>query len=123
MSIIPVHLFKDSFGPFIKLLNEHEIKYTMREIQAGVPVASGGTLEIIQAALSNPAFWPSLAGVVAAFIKVRSSRKVIITTKNGTVVHAEGLTQAELEQVLQQAQSFTAIETGKGLTNDESTSK
>lgn len=96
MNTIPVHLFKDSFGPFVILLNEHDLKYTMQEVRVGVPMASGGTLEIIQAALNNSAFWPSLAAVVAAFIKVRSSRKVIITTKQGTVVHAEGLTQAEL---------------------------
>ena len=123
MNTIPVHLFKDSFGPFEILLNEHDLKYTMQEVRVGVPMASGGTLEIIQAALDNSAFWPSLAVVVAAFIKVRSSRKVIITTKQGTVVHAEGLTQAELEHVLQQAQSFTAIETGKNIVVMESNAK
>ena len=109
MTILPVHLFKDSFGPFLALLNENGIKYQMREVRAGVPMASGGTLELVQA-VGNAAFWASLATVIVAFINSRRSRKVIITTKDGTVVHAEGLSPPELEQVLQRAQSLTAID-------------
>ena len=109
---LPVHLFKDSFGPFLALLNEHGIKYQMREVRMGVPMASGGTLEIVQA-VGNVAFWASLATVLVAFINSRRGRKVIITTKEGTVVHAEGLSLKELETVLERAQNLTAIDPNK----------
>jgi Effector Associated Constant Component 1 len=112
MTILPVHLFKDTFGPFVALLNEHNIKYQMREVRAGVPMASGGTLEIVQA-IGNAAFWASLATVVVAFINSRRGRKVIITMKDGTVVHAEGLSQTELETVLEKVQNLTVIDLTK----------
>lgn len=75
-------------------------------------MASGGTLELVQS-VGNAAFWPSLATVVIAFINSRRGRKVIITTKDRTVVHAEGLSSSELEQVLQKAQNLTAIDPNK----------
>lgn len=109
---LSVHLFKDSFGPFLALLNENEIQYQMREVRAGVPMASAGTLELIQVA-GNAAFWASVATVIVAFINSRRSRKVIITTKDGMVIHAEGLTSTELEKLLEKAQSLTAIDSNK----------
>lgn len=112
MTILPVHLFKDSFGPFVELLNAHNVKHQMREVRTGVPMASGGTLELVQA-IGNAAFWPSVATVLVAFIRSRRGRKVIITTKDGTLVHAEGLSQEELEQVLASAQSLMAIDPNK----------
>lgn len=118
MLILPVHLFRDSFGPFLSLLNENGIKYQMHEIRAGVPMASGGTLELVHA-VGNAAFWASLATVVVAFINSRRSRKVIITTKDGTVVHAEGLSPKELEQVLQKAQNLTAFDTNKAAPTED----
>jgi hypothetical protein len=109
METLPVHVFKDSFGPFIALLNEHNVKYTMREVRSGVPMAASGVIELLQSA----AMWGALATVIVAFINSRRSRKVIITTKDNTVVHAEGLSPKELEKVLTQAKSLTAIETEK----------
>jgi hypothetical protein len=54
--------------------------------------------------------WGSLATVVVAFIKSRRGRKVIITTKDGTIVHAEGLSLTELDTVLDRARSLAAID-------------
>ena len=112
MNIIPVHLFKESFGPFLALLNEHGIQYQMREVRTGVPMASSETLELVQV-VGNAAFWASLATVVVAFINSRRGRKIIITTKEGTVVHAEGLSPSELETVLERARNLTAIDPNK----------
>lgn len=112
METLPVYVFKDSFGPFLALLNEHHVKYTMRDARSGVEMAASGVIEILQ----SPAMWTALAAVVVAFLKYRHGRKVIITIKNKTVVHAEGLTAKELETVLAQAQSLTAIETEKDKT-------
>jgi hypothetical protein len=111
MESIPVHLFKDSFGPFVQLLNEHGLKYQMRQVRAGVPMASSGVLEVMQA-VGNAAMWGALATVVVAFINSRRGRKVVITTKENTVVHAEGLSTAELERVLEHAKNLTAIDPG-----------
>lgn len=110
MTTLQVHLFRASFGPFVQLLNEHELKYQMGDVRSGAVIASGGTLEIVYA-IGNAAFWASLATVIVAFINSRRSRKVIITTKDGTVVHAEGLDEKELEEVLVHARNLTAIDT------------
>lgn len=107
MQSLPVHLFKDSFGPFLALLNENQVPYKLREQRAGVPMASSGVIEVLQSA----AMWGGLASVIVAFLKVSHGRKVIITTKDNKVIHAEGLTRKELERVLKDAKSLTAIET------------
>jgi hypothetical protein len=107
METLPIHVFRDSFGPIIKLLNENDFRYSMQQTRSGVPMNSSGVIELLQSA----AMWSALAAVVVAFIKGRSSRKIIITTKENTVVHAEGLSLDELKEVLKQAKSLTAIET------------
>ena len=106
MANIHLHLFKDSFGPFVELLNEHRIRYQMRQVRADIPMASSSAIELIQGA----ALAPSLAAVICAFLKSRRSRKVIITTNGNLVIHAEGLSIAEIENLLRQAKSLTAIE-------------
>lgn len=109
MDTLPVHLFKSSFGPFLDLLNEHGLRYEMRAVRSGVPMASGGTLELVKA-IGDATFWPAVAVVVAAFINRRNGRKVIITTKDKTVVHAEGLSMDELEHILKLAEDVTAFD-------------
>lgn len=109
---LPVHLFKESFGAFTSLLNEHGVKYQMRAVRMGMPAASGGVIEILQV-VGDAAIWGSLAAVIMAFIKSRNGRKVSVTTKEGTVIQAEGLSAKELEKLLEQAQSMMAIDTNK----------
>ena len=109
METLPVHLFKESFGEILELLNEHDVKYRMREVRMNVPIASGATLEIIQA-VGNVAMWGSLATVIVAYIKSRRGRKVIITTKDGTIVHAEGLSHSELNDLLEKASNLTVFD-------------
>jgi hypothetical protein len=105
-----VHVFRDSFGPFVALLNEHHVKYTMRESRSGIPMASAsGVIEILQ----SPAMWAALATVICSFLKNRRSRKVIITLNDNTLVHAEGLSPKEVAKLLAQARSLSAIETKK----------
>ena len=112
MKVLPVHLFKDSFDPFLALLNEHQVTYQMREVRAGITMASSGVVEILQV-VGNAAMWAALASVLVAFINSRRGRKVIITTKDNTVIHAEGLSVKELEKVLEQAKSLTAFDPTK----------
>jgi hypothetical protein len=117
VATLTVHLFKASLDPFVELLNEHQVAYQRREIRPGAIMAAGMTLEIVQA-VGSAAFWPSLATVVVAFINSRRGRKVIITTKDGAAVHAEGLTQIELEKVLEQARNLTAIDTDESKSSE-----
>ena len=109
---LPAHVFKDSFRPFLELLNEHGVKYQIQEARTATHMASSVIIEIIQA-VGVASAWGGLAAVVVAFVKSRTGRKVIITTKNNTVVHAEGLTSAELERVLGMAANVAVIDPGK----------
>ncbi|HEY6528041.1 MAG TPA: hypothetical protein VIZ65_05065 [Cellvibrionaceae bacterium] len=69
MSNLTVSLFKDSFDPFVALLDEHKIEYKIREIPLGTFMASADTIEIIQGVVGNAAMWGAIATVVVAFIK------------------------------------------------------
>ncbi len=105
---LPVHLFKDSYDPFVTLLCEVGITFEARMPPVGVPQNAGHVIDVL---VQSKEFWVTLATVICAFLKNRRSRKVIITTRGNTVVHAEGLGQTELMRVLQQAQSIAAIVT------------
>lgn len=103
---IQVFLFKDSYEPFVALLQEAGIEFSKRPPQAGAVMNSG--LEIGIGAVTV-----ALTRVIVAYLKARQSRKVIITTKGNAVVHfqAEGLSQSELERVLPQVRNMMVIET------------
>jgi hypothetical protein len=66
--------------------------------------------------------WGSLATVIVAYIKSRKGRKVVITTKDGAIFHAEGLSYTELNELLEKAQNLTVFDpngtTTKRPTND-----
>lgn len=109
MDTLKIHLFKDSFDPMLELLNEHDIKYQMQGQRAGVISNSSMVVEIIQ----SPAAWGALATVLVAFLKYRSGRKVMITTKDNKIIHVEGLTAKELEKYLEEAKWLTAIDPNK----------
>lgn len=107
LEYLELNLFKDSFGPFLTLLNEYSVKYQIRQTRSGVPMAASEIVEILQVA----SIFPSLAAVICAYLKNKRSRKVIITTKDNIVVHAEGLSEAELSKILGHAKNLTVIET------------
>lgn len=109
-----VHVFKDSFGPIIELLNEHKVKYQMHETRSGAIMAASGVIEVLQ----SPAMWGALATIVVTFIKSRNGRKVMITTKDNEVIQAEGLSSKELEQILIRSKSLVAIDPNKDNHNE-----
>lgn len=119
MSSLPVHVFKDSFRPFIELLNENGVQYQLHVTRSGIPMASSGVVEIIQA-IGATSMWAGLAAVLVAFIKGHTGRKVIITTKDNTIIHAEGLTSAELERILEVAANVAVIDMGKSESDQQS---
>lgn len=105
---VRINVFKGSREPFLSLLREHGIEYEEHAPPIGVVFAAGEWVEVAK----STAVFGSLAAVVVAFLKHRHGRKVIITTKDNTVVHAEGLTHKELEKVLELASNVTAIDRG-----------
>jgi hypothetical protein len=109
MEYFHIHVFKDSFGPIIELLNERGVKYQIRETRSGAVMAASGIIEVLQ----SPATWGALAAVVIAFIKSRNGRKVTITTKDDQIIHAEGLNPNELEKILERSKSLIAIDPTK----------
>jgi len=110
-----MHVFKESFCPVVGLLNEHDVQYQMHETRSGAVMAASGVLEIIL----SPAMWNALATVVVMFIKSKHGRKVIITTKDNKIIHAEGLTKEELEPILKEAKSLAAIDPKKSDDGEE----
>jgi hypothetical protein len=109
MDVIPINVFKHSFGPILELLNENDLRYQMREVRSGAVMASSGAIEVIV----NASLWVSLASVIITFIKAKNSREVIIQTKDKKVIHAKGLDSKQLEKILKEASNITAIDTGK----------
>ncbi|MDQ6996098.1 MAG: hypothetical protein Q9M82_01400 [Mariprofundus sp.] len=106
MEYFKIHVFKSSFAPIVGLLNEHKVKYQMREIRSGEIMASSGVIEVLQSA----AIWGALASIIIAFVNNRNGRKVIITTKDNRVIHAEGLNSKELESIIKQSKYLLAID-------------
>ena len=115
METLPIHVFKDSFGPILELLNEHDIKYQMHQTRAAQVMAASGIIEI----LLSPAMWGALATIIVVFIKVKHGREVIITTKNDKIIHAKGLTKEEIEPILKEAKNLAAIDTNKKDSDDQ----
>jgi hypothetical protein len=109
MDVIPIHVFKHSFGPITSLLNDNDVKYQMRETRSVRAMASSGVIEVI----ANPYIWVSLASVIIAFIKAKNSREVMITTKDNKIIQAKGLDAKQLQIVLQQAKDIKAIDTAE----------
>lgn len=109
MSVLTIHVFKDSYAAIAELLDSEEIAWSARKKQQGVITASSEVLEIVL----NAGVWGAIATVLIKFIKARHGRRVQITTKNEDVIYAEGLTQKDLEAILQKADRIIAFDPNK----------
>jgi hypothetical protein len=104
---IRINVFKDTREPFAALLTSHGVEFERGYALIGVPMAAGEWFTVAAAAGA----FGGLAHVVVTYLKAKHGRKVIITTRERTVVHAEGLTHEELEKVLSLASNITVIDT------------
>lgn len=112
MNHIRIDLFKSSQPQFLKLLSEEKIDYgEIQSFSAGAVLASGMSVMVSLVQASAP--WIAFSAVLVAWIKSRSGRKIIITTKEQTVVHLEGLSQSEVAKILHIADRITVIDTEK----------
>lgn len=109
MSSLPIHLFKDSSASFIEALSANGIRFSRRIQLSEAPMASGWAIEVFSA-VKEATPWGALAVVIVAWLKARSSRKVIITTRDNIVIHAEGLSVEEVAKVLERAKNASIIE-------------
>jgi hypothetical protein len=107
---IRVNVFKYSKINFIELLRENEIEYFERNLfPAGTIVKTGETIEIIKA-VRELSIIPSLAAVIVQWLKNKSSRKIILQTKEKNIIHLEGYSIEEIEGFLEKAENITAIQ-------------
>ena len=109
MTVLKINVFKNSFGPIIKLFNDHNLAYQMREQRSVVISGSSQIIEVIV----NASVWVSLASVIITFIRAKNNRQVLITTKDKKIIHAKGLDSKQLEKILEQAQEISAIDPGQ----------
>lgn len=102
-------LFKDSEDSFLAALDENSIAYNPVAACSGQVMASGTLIAIVQAVASSTA----LAAIVVAWLKARSSRKIIVTSADNQIIHLEGYSVAEVEQILALAARVAIIDTRK----------
>lgn len=89
------------------------IKYICPPIPIGVIMNSAGdTIQIIKD-INNMIPWNALAAVFIAWLKYHPKRKIIFTSKNHTVVHAEGLSVKQIEQLLPHCEHVMIVDTKK----------
>jgi hypothetical protein len=105
-----VDLFSNTQESFEGLLRQHDVEYK-RRLPTGI-MAAGVPIEIL-GALQDAAPWGALAWVVVEWLKNKRSRKFIITTKDNRVIHAEGMSVAEIERALEQSKGAAAIDPDK----------
>lgn len=109
MESLSIHVFKDSIQPISELLKRENLNWSMRPKPIGVPMASSDVIEVVL----NLDAWGALATVIIAFIGARHGRRVMITTKDHKIIHADGLTSKDLENVLKNAMSISAFDPKK----------
>jgi hypothetical protein len=110
MEVVRVNVFKSSHDAFVQMLQEKDIEFGEVKTFSNTIMASGMVLTVY-GALQTAAPWAALAATLVAWIKSRSTRKVIITTKDNQVVHIEGLSIKEIERVLELAINLSVIDT------------
>ena len=109
MSSLPLHLFKDSAASFTEALSANGVEFSRRIQLSEGPMAAGWAIEVFSV-VKDATPWGALAVVIVAWLKAKSSRKVIVTMNNNTVAHMEGLSVKEVAEVLAAAKSAAIIE-------------
>jgi hypothetical protein len=109
--VLEVGFFKDGAEDFLKLLEDNEVPYERKShFSPGTVVASGEVLEIVKA-LAGLSLVPSIATVIVQWLKAKSSRKVILQTKDNKIVHLEGYSAKEVGEFIIQSKNISIIQT------------
>lgn len=102
-----VSLFKDSHASFLQALDDAGLQYEEIKPVPGQILASGTMVVIAQTA----AIAGSIATVLVAWLKARSSRKIFITLEDNRSIQLEGYSIQQLEQLLPLVKQMSAIDT------------
>lgn len=110
VSAIRFTLFKDSRDSFLAALDNASIHHTSVMQFSGRPQASG-FVEIISA-LSDAMPWNAISRVIISWVKARSSRRVMIQMKDGSIIlEVDGYGAKDVERLLKACASVTVIDT------------
>ncbi|MBE0425134.1 MAG: hypothetical protein IBX72_00605 [Nitrospirae bacterium] len=113
---IKIVTFRDSKESFLSLLDENNFLFIEQVPHPGVVMATGEIVEILKA-VGAASIFPSLAAVAVQWLKARSSRKLMLQTKDKQIVHLEGYSVQEVAELLKQAESLTVIDTKSNKAN------
>lgn len=109
ISVLELTLFKHSEKSFLRALDEAGIAHSRSIMFSTAPQASG--FKEVISAVSDAMPWNSIAKVIVAWIEVRSSREVMISTEDGQIFHAKGYSAAEIKELLPKSYSVMIIDT------------
>ena len=110
--LLVVHVLAGADDDFYEMLDEAGVAFTRRLPQSGVIMNAGDSIEVLQNLASGGVWIGALATVIVKWIKARSSRKVIVTTKENEVVHVfEGMSAEEIERILKATRDLAIIDT------------
>lgn len=107
---IEIITFRDSKESFLSLLDKSNIPYVKQAPRFGIAMGAGEIVEILKA-IGAASIIPSLAAIIVQWLKARSSRKIVLQTKDKKIVHIEGHTVQEIASLLELAKSLTIIDT------------
>ena len=108
-----IFLLGSSSETLLPAFDSGGIKYINQVPPVGVVMASAGdTIQIIKD-ISDIIPWGTIAAVFIAWLKYHPKRKIIFTSKNHTVVHAEGLSVKQIEQLLPHCEHVMVVDTKK----------
>lgn len=115
---LSIHVMTGSDDPFCKMLDESGVSFTRCPQQPGVIMNAGDTIQIVQDIALNAALPAAIATVLVAWIKSRTSRKAMFTTKDNEVLHAfEGMSPDEIERLVKLSRSIAVIDTAQKTKN------
>ncbi|MEQ1657633.1 MAG: hypothetical protein ABL896_02545 [Hylemonella sp.] len=109
MSSLTVHVFKDSAASFSEALSTNGIEFSRRIQLAEGPMAAGWIVDVFSA-VKEATPWGAFAVVLVAWLNAKKNRKVIITRKDNTIVHIEGMSVEEVAIILEKAKDVGVIQ-------------
>ena len=89
------------------------IKFIRHRPPTGIILNTAGETIQIMKDIGEVIPWGSLAAVLVAWLKYRSTRKLIMTQEDNTIIHAEGFNVKELERLLPSCKNASVIEMKK----------
>lgn len=109
---IRVNLSIKCYKDFVQLLKENEIEASSvdRKAPPRAIMNAGPVIEILNA-LQIPSIAASVATVICTFLKAKASRKIIITTNDNQIIHAEGYSKSEIQELLKDVKLISVVDT------------